>query len=145
MEQENLCIFCGQKPGSFRSTSIPVGGYYQVACKSCAREVEGLDEISLCRRALQRGLAIYPEKIEERIRVVTEAEDHRPKCLRCGGRMVFQEIQTLDNSPLRDSVLSTTFDVRPAYCESCGMYEFYNPDVVRKNQFLAHLIRKDTK
>ena len=145
MNNEELCIFCGQKPGTFRGTTVAVGGYYQIACKSCAREVEDLDEISLCRRALQRGLASHPEKIEERIQVVTEAEDHRPKCLRCGGRMIFQETQTLDNSPLRDSILSTTFDIRPAYCEDCGLYEFYNPEVVRKHKYLAYLIRKDTK
>lgn len=145
MEQEKVCIFCGEKPGTFRSTNVNVGGSYQLACKACARDVKDLDEVSLCRRALQRGLADNPEYIEKRIQLITMAEDHRPKCLRCGGRMIFRKEEHLDNSPLRDNVLSTTFDVRPSYCENCGKYEFYHPEVVRNNKILAYLIYKDTK
>ena len=55
------------------------------------------------------------------------------------------DVQELDNSPMRDSVFMETFEVLPAYCESCGKYEFYNPVLVRKNKYLAHLIWKDTQ
>ena len=91
-----------------------------------------------------RGLAELPEKLKERIDLINEAENHRPKCTQCGGKLVFTPVQALDNSPLRDSIFKDPFEVLPAYCEACGKYEFYNPDVVRKNKYLAYLIKKDT-
>ena len=51
----------------------------------------------------------------------------------------------LDNSPMRDGLLSSTFDVLPAFCENCGKYEFFNPEVVKKDPYLAHLIQMDTQ
>ena len=140
-----LCVFCGQKPGTFRSTTIQCGNTWQPACKACEKELKGLDEVELCRRALVRGIAENPERIRERIELIEEAENHRPKCLRCGSVLTFMDVQELDNSPMRDSVFMETFEVLPAYCESCGKYEFYNPVIVRKNKYLAHLIWKDTQ
>ena len=140
-----LCVFCGQKPGTFRGTTVICGSTVQVACKACEKELKDLDEIEVCRRALIRGIAENPDRIRERIELITEAESHRPKCLRCGSSLSFMDVQELDNSPMRDSVFMETFEVLPAYCESCGKYEFYNPVIVRKNKYLAHLIWKDTQ
>ena len=152
MANDKVCVFCGEKIGAFRSTSIICGGAYQTSCKDCAKEVNCLPEDEQCRRALKLGLASYPEMLEKYIQSVDEeqaiaskAEEHRPACLRCGGKLRFQEEQMLDNSPLRDGLLSSTFDVLPAFCESCGKYEFYNPSVLKKNKHLAFLLKKDTE
>ena len=139
-----VCVFCGQKPGTFGSTTIACGNTIQVACKSCEKELKGLAEIEICRKALIRGIAENPERIRGRIELLTEAEDHRLKCLRCGTKLTFLKVQELDNSPMKDSVFAGTFDVLPAYCESCGKYEFYKPSVTDKNGFIAYLIDKDT-
>ena len=140
-----LCVFCGQKPGTFRSTTIQCGPTWQTACKACEKELKGLEDVELCRRALVRGMAENPERLRQRIELITEAENHRPKCLRCGTNLTFMKVQELDNTPFQDSVFMEAFDVLPAYCESCGKYEFYNPAIIRKNKFLAHLIWKDTQ
>ena len=140
-----VCVFCGQKPGAFRSTTAAFGGTIQVACKACEKELKGLDEAEICRKALIRGVAENPERIRARIELLTEAENYRPKCLRCGAKLSFMKVQALDNSPLKDTIFKESFEVLPAYCESCGKYEFYNPLIIRKNQYLAHLIRKDTQ
>lgn len=142
---DNICIFCGEKIGAFRATGITCGGVWETACKSCEKELRNLDELEICRRALVRGLAERPEAIRERIQVITEAENYRPACLRCGTKMVFGAEEMLDNSPLRDGILSDTFDVLPALCCTCGRYEFYNPRIVKSNKWFAYLIHKDTK
>ena len=140
-----LCIFCGQKPGTFRSTTLACGSTIQVACKACEKELKDLDEVEVCRRALVHGIAENPERIRARIELLTEAENHRPKCLRCSTNLTFLKVQELDNSPMRDSIFKEPFEVLPAYCTACGKYEFYNPDVIRKNKYLAHLVNKDTQ
>ena len=140
-----LCIFCGQKPGTFRSTTLACGSTIQVACKACEKELKDLDDVEVCRRALVRGIAENPERIRARIELLTEAENHRPKCLRCSTNLTFLKVQELDNSPMRDSIFKEPFEVLPAYCTVCGKYEFYNPDVIRKNKYLAHLVNKDTQ
>ena len=145
MANDSLCVFCGQKPGTFRSTTIQCGGTWQPACKACEKELKGLDEVEVCRRALVRGMAENPDKLSERINLITEAENHRPKCLRCGSSLSFMDVQELDNSPMRDSVFMEPFEVLPAYCETCGKYEFYNPVIVQKNKYLAYLVWKDTQ
>ena len=140
-----LCIFCGQKPGTFRSTTLACGSTIQVACKACEKELKDLDEVEVCRRALVHRIAENPERIRARIELLTEAENHRPKCLRCSTNLTFLKVQELDNSPMRDSIFKEPFEVVPAYCTACGKYEFYNPDVIRKNKYLAHLVNKDTQ
>lgn len=142
---KEVCVFCGQTPGTFRSTTVQCGATVQTACKSCEKELSGLDEIDLCRRALVRGLAENPDIIRERIDFLGEVENHRPKCLRCGTGLTFRREQQLDNSPMRDSLLASTFDVLPALCPGCGRYEFYEPTIVRSNKYLSYLIWKDTK
>ena len=141
----DLCVFCGQKPGVFRDTTVRCGDTLQFACMACERELTGLSELDRCRRALIRGIAVEPEKLRERLELITKSENHRPKCLRCGSELTFMEEQTLDNNPLRDSIFSDSFDVLPAYCKTCGKYELFNPAVIRKNKYLAYLIDKDTK
>ena len=138
------CVFCGEKHSTFRSALIQCGSTWQKACKACEKELKDLDEAELCRRALIRGIAENPERLRERIALIADAETHRPKCLRCGANLIFMDVQELDNSPMQDSVFLETFDVLPAYCESCGKYEFFNPAIVRKNKYLAYLISKDT-
>lgn len=145
MEREKVCVFCGQKPSAFRSASIQCGATVQLACKSCEKELAGLDEVELCRRALRRGLAEKPPKLEERIALITQAEEHRPACLRCGAKLKFGKVQSLDNSPMRDNVFMDTFDVLPAYCVSCGKIEFYHPKHARNDKFVAYLIYKDSR
>ena len=144
MANNDRCVFCGEKVGSFRSTNVLCGSTYQLSCKSCEKEMNGLDHTERCRRALQRGLANRPELLREYIEVSTTAEDHRPKCLRCGGRMIFMEEQHFDNTPHSDSIFHGSFDVLPAWCEDCARLEFFHPTAARKNPFLAHLIQKDT-
>ena len=139
------CVFCGEKQSTFRSTTIQCGNTWQKACKACEKEVRDLDEIEVCRRALIRGIAENPDRIRERIELITEAENHRPKCLRCSTNLTFLKVQELDNSPMRDSIFKEPFEVVPAYCTACGKYELYNPDVIRKNKYLAHLVNKDTQ
>ena len=145
MANDTICVFCGQKPGTFRSTTIQCGGTWQPACKACEKELKDLDEVEVCRRALVRGMAENPDKLRERINLIAEAENHRPKCLRCGSSLSFMDVQKLDNSPMRDSVFMEPFEVLPAYCETCGKYEFYNPVIVQKNKHLAYLVWKDTQ
>ena len=140
-----LCVFCAQKPGTFRATTVACGSTVQVACKACEKELKDLDEVDVCRRALIRGIAENPDRIRERIELITEAENHRPKCLRCGANLSFMKVQELDNSPMRDTIFKEPFEVLPAFCESCGKFEFYNPVIIRKNKYLAHLIWKDTQ
>lgn len=143
MEKQEVCVFCGEKPGHFRSTEVFCGGTLQFACKSCEKELQDLSELEKCQRALVRGLAKEPERLRARIALITEAEDHRPKCLRCGGKLTFGQVQMLDNSPYRDSVFTDTFDVLPAYCDSCGRIELYDPVRIKRNKHLAYLIKKD--
>ena len=144
MANENICVFCGEKIGAFRSTSIFCADTHQTCCKDCAKELRELSEEDRCRRALRLGYAHLPEKLEQRIELITKAEEHRPACLRCGAKLTFGEVQCLDNSPLRDSVFTDTFDLQPAYCESCGKIEFYHPHYVSQNKYIAFLINKDT-
>ncbi len=144
MANDNVCVFCGQKPGPFRNTTVQCGNTYQFACKACEKELKDLEDVEKCRRALVRGLAERPERLRERIDVITESENHRPTCLRCGSKLVFTEVQELDNSPMRDSIFKEPFEVLPAYCESCGKYEFYHPMTIRKNKYLSYLIWQDT-
>ena len=143
MADEKICVFCGQRPGPFRTADVQCGPTWQTACKSCAREVQDLEEVELCRRALRRGLAEDARRLEQRIELITTAEDHRLKCLRCGSPMYFLDAQSFDNSPMRDGLLSSTFDVIPAVCTCCGKIEFYEPLYIRKNKHLAYLIWKD--
>lgn len=145
MANDDVCVFCGQKPGTFRSTTVQCGNTWQPACKACEKEIRDLDEAERCRRALVRGLAELPEKLKERIDLINEAENHRPTCAQCGSKLVFMEVQELDNSPLRDSLFKDPFEVLPACCGDCGKYEFYNPTVAQKNKYLAYLIQKDTQ
>ena len=140
-----ICVFCGEKHSAFRSALIQCGSTWQKTCKTCEKELRDLDEIEVCRRALIRGIAENPDRIRERIELITEAENHRPRCLRCGANLTFMEEQELDNTPMQNSVFLETFDVLPACCESCGKYEFFNPAIVRKNKYLVYLISKDTQ
>ncbi len=144
MANDNICVFCGEKIGLFSSVTVICADTHQSCCKNCAKEVKALSEEERCRRALRLGFAESPEKLEERIDLLTKAEEHRPTCLRCGAKLTFGRVQHLDNSPMRDSVFTDTFDVQPAYCESCGKMELYNPYYVSNNKFIAYLIKKDT-
>ena len=144
MANENICIFCGEKLGVFRSSGIICAGTYQPCCKSRSKDLKELSEEEQCRRALRLGLALQPGKLEARIDLITKAEEHRPSCRHCGSKMKFDSVQYFDNSPMRDSILSDGFEILPAYCESCGRYEFYKPSIVNKNKFIVYLIEKDT-
>ena len=143
MADEKVCVFCGRKIGFFRASGIFCAEVYQPACTDCAWELKNLTEEEQCRRALQFGLANAPEKLEKRIETLSNAEEHRPTCLQCGSKLRFQRVQHLDNSPMADGIFSTTLEVLPAVCENCGQYVFYNPEIARRNECLAHLIKQD--
>lgn len=144
MANDKVCVFCGEKLSYLRTVNQICAGVYQLSCKSCDKELAGLSEEERCRRALKLGLAQQPEKLEAFIEVAANAETHRPACLRCGAKLLFQPVQYLDNSPMRDGIFSTTFDVLPARCPSCGKYEFYDPEIVEKNPYITRLMKLDT-
>ena len=144
MENKKVCIFCGEKPGLFGKASIVCGGTIQFCCSGCEHELKQLDELEQCRRALRLGLAEDQEKRNARIEVLTNAEAHRPACLRCNTKLKYRREQHLDNTPGRDGIFSETFDVIPAFCSTCGKIEFFDPDHLRRNPYLSHLIAVDT-
>lgn len=143
MANDDRCVFCGQKVGTFRSTNVLCGKTHEPSCRDCAKEMEPLPHTERCRRALQRGLANRPELLREYIEVTQSAEDHRPTC-GCGGKLRFMEEQNFDNTPHGDSIFHGCFTVLPGYCTTCGRFAFFHPETVRSNPFLAHLIEKDT-
>ena len=144
MENENICVFCGEKLGVFNSFVVNCADLYQPCCKNCIKDMKGLSEEERCRRALRLGYALQPDKLEAQIKLLTEAEEHRPSCLRCGAKLKFDPIQYFDNTPGRDGILSEGFELLPAYCEVCGRYEFYKPSISKHNPFIAYLMEKDT-
>ena len=151
MANENVCVFCGEKMGFFREMTITCAGYYLSCCKNCFKELKDLPEEELCRRALRLGLMqntqaleAYIEQAVKAVEVADHAEEHRPTCSQCGNKLRFQRVQYLDNSPMRDSLFSATLAVLPAVCPSCGKYEFYDPEIAEKNEYLAYLMKKDS-
>lgn len=140
MAYDEICVFCGAKLSAFRSSAISCGGVYQPCCKSCSNELKELNTEERCRRALRLGHALQPDKLKAKLEFIPKAEERRPSCLRCGAKMHFGQVQYLDNSPLRDSILHEGFGLLPAYCGSCGLYEFYNPDIALKDEYIAYLV-----
>ena len=141
---KETCVFCGQEVSDFVVKQVFCGPVLQYACKSCAKEVNELDGAERCRRALQRGLAVNAERIQEHLDIMEHAEEARPTCLRCGEKLRFGEMQELDNSPYRDGLLTSTFDVLPAYCTNCGKMELYSPQYISKHKMLSYLVKIDT-
>ena len=151
MANENVCVFCGEKMGFFHAMTVTCAGYYLPCCKNCYKELKNLPEEEQCRRALRLGLMqntqaleAYIEQAVKAVEVADHAEEHRPTCSQCGNKLRFQRVQYLDNSPMRDSLFSATLAVLPAVCPSCGKYEFYDPEIVEKNEYLAYLMKKDS-
>ena len=145
MKNDNICVFCGEKLSAYSSTAVSCADTYQSSCKNCAKKLKNLSEEEICRRALKLGFAQRSEKIEARVELLTKAEDYRPACLRCGAKMKFEVVQRLDNTPVGDGIMSLRgFEVLPAYCESCGRYEFYKFDILKNREYILCLIRKDT-
>ena len=145
MNHKRICVFCGEKPGLFRSSNIVCGGTLQVCCIPCEEEMRTLSELEQCKRALRLRLADMPEKLEERIDILTNAEAHRHTCLRCGAKLTYGSVQHLDNSPLNDSLFSDMLDVVPVFCKTCGKIEFFDPDYLMQNKYIAHLIELDSR
>ena len=151
MANENVCVFCGEKMGFFHAMTVTCAGYYLSCCKSCYKELKNLPEEEQCRRALRLGLVqntqaleAYIEQAVKAVEVADHAEEHRRTCSQCGNKLRFQRVQYLDNSPMRDSLFSATLAVLPAVCPSCGKYEFYDPEIAEKNEYLAYLMKKDS-
>ena len=141
---KEVCVFCGEEVGYMRSEYITCGPVGQHACKHCAREVKELSELEKCRRALQRGVTECRKSMEEYIAMVESAEEARPACLRCGEKLRFGQAVTLDDSPYRDGLLASSgFAILPAYCQSCGKMEIYNPGYIGNNKLLSYLVKKD--
>ena len=147
-----ICVFCGGKISDFSARAISCGEAYLHCCKPCYKEVNPLPQEECARRALKLGLMADPQMLEnflkraeEAAEVARTAEEHRLTCSLCGKKLRFRKVQYLDNSPLRDGLLSSFLDVLPACCENCGKYEFFDPGVVEKNPHLAYLIKMDTE
>ena len=147
MANENVCVFCGEKMGFFHAMTVTCAGYYLPCCKNCYKELKNLPEEEQCRRALRLGLVqntqaleAYIEQAAKAAEVANHAEEHRPTCMYCGAKLRFQAVECLNNNPFRDW---STFDVLPAVCENCGKYEFYAPEIAKRNEYLAHLIKID--
>lgn len=142
---KEICVFCGEEVGYIRSECVSCGPVSQWACKSCAKEVKDLDEAERCRRALRLGLAVASDAMQEYVTMVEGAEEARPACLRCGAKLKFGQPVTLDDTPYRDGLLASGgFTVLPAFCQSCGKMELYNPGYIGNNKLLSYLVKKDT-
>lgn len=145
MAKEN-CVFCGEKLGMFNDSVVILGGMGQPYCKKCGGELKGLSEPELLRQALRLGRAREPEKLRARLEELERVEQGRPKCLRCGAPMHFNELMTLDRSPLTDSIIFLkTFDVIPCTCSECGKIELYSPAHLKKNETMDCLYKLDAK
>ena len=140
---KRICVFCGKEISAFGGDVLYCAGVPQDACKGCKKENEPLSDSEKCRNALKLGLADRPDALRQYAEIVEAAEEHRLRCLRCGGGMRFGEELTLDKTPMRDSIFSETFDVLPAYCDGCGKIELFERSVVVKDKHLAYLIKKD--
>jgi len=145
MANENVCVFCGEKMSFFHAMTITCAGYYLPCCKNCMKELKDLPEEELCRRALRLGLVQDTQALEARIELAIKAEERRPACQKCSTKLRFRERQCLDNSPMGDGLFSRAFAVVPAVCPSCGKYEFYDPEITEKNEYLAYLIKIDSE
>ena len=145
MANENVCVFCDEKMSFFHAMTITCAGYYLPCCKNCMKELKDLPEEELCRRALRLGLVQDTQALEARIELAIKAEESRPTCQKCSTKLRFRERQCLDNSPMGDGLFSRAFAVVPAVCPSCGKYEFYDPEIAEKNEYLAYLIKIDSE
>ena len=139
---KEICVFCGTEVGYMRSEYVNCGPVSQWACKSCAREVASLSEVEKCRRALQRGLAVSKEKLEEYIAMVDSAEESRPVCPSCGGKMTFRKVVTLEK---KFDVFDPYFGIIPVCCENCGRLALFDPAFIRRSKALTYLAEKDTE
>lgn len=139
------CAFCGEKIGMFGGEQILCTGVYQPCCKACAGEAAGLSEEELCRRALQTGCAAHPERLRAWLAMAQSAEENRPVCRFCGGKLTFRKAVTFHNTtPGTFSQLVAACEVQPATCSQCGRMEFFDPAFLRANEVLSHLVKKDT-
>ena len=145
MGKTSVCVFCGNKLTPYRYNYVYCGSVPQLVCKSCEKEVSSLDDAEVCRRALAGGRADQPDKVRAHMEVAEHAEEHRFTCLRCGSRMRFGQIMSLDTSPMRDSIFSKSFDTLPVHCDNCGKIEFFDPIRLSKDEHIAYLIVKDAK
>ena len=139
---KEICVFCGEEVGYMRSECVACGPTSEWACRDCAREVKNLSEVEKCRRALQRGLAVFREKLEEFIAMADGAEEARPVCPSCGGKMTFRKIVKLEK---RYDVFDPFFEIVPACCEGCGRMVLFDPTFIRNSKALSYLAEKDTE
>lgn len=137
---KEICVFCGNEVGYMRSDWMPCGPVSQLACKNCIREMKDLNEVEKCRRALQRGLAVSREKLEEFVAMAEGAEDARPACQYCGEKMTFEKIVTLEK---KYDVFDPLFEILPAYCRNCGRMALFDPAYIRGNKTLSYLAEQD--
>lgn len=141
---KDICAICGETPGLLKSVTIVIGKTTQVVCSDCAKEVQGMGEVALCRHALSRCYAKSRDKIQARLDFITAAEEARPKCMRCNTPLKFSAKVTLDASPMRDSIFSSTFDLIPAHCPSCFKMELFSPEMLQQSEWMLCLYTQDT-
>ena len=126
-----ICVFCGEKVSEFRVMTTICGRAYLPCCKPCYKEVDPLSQEERCRSALRLGLVKDPQMLEDYLKEAEEAaevartaEEHRPACLRCGGKLRFQEEQMLDNSPLRDGFSAPPLMYCPPFAKNAENMSF---------------------
>lgn len=144
---KEICVFCGNEVGYIRSEYVSCGPVSQWACKSCAKEVEPLTAEERCRRALQLGYAVAADSMREYLEKAESAEEVRPVCLRCGGKLSFKKHLVLHNISAEHSLtaeVSSSCAVVPAVCRQCGRMDFFDYDFVYGNGKLIFLVKKDT-
>ncbi len=142
------CVFCGESAGVLRSADFLCGPTYQLACKDCARELENAPEAERIRRALRLGLAEHRQALEARLKLMEEAEEQRPACLRCGTKLKFKQVLTassLDEIRYGAYAYANIYGVAPACCPNCGRAEFYDLTFIYTDEKLQYLLKKDTE
>ena len=143
---KECCVFCGEKIGMFGGEQILCAGIYQPCCKACAKETAGLSQEELCRRALQLGHAALPDQLRNWLATAQSAEENRPLCRHCGGKLTFRKTVIIHNTTpgTFEEKLAAACELQPAACSQCGRLEFFDPAFVRQNELLSHLVKKDT-
>lgn len=144
---KEFCAFCGEKIGVFGGEQVLCTGIYQPCCKTCAGEVAGLSQEEICRRALQSGCAAYPDRLRAWLTMAQNAEEERPPCRYCGGKLRFRKpVVVYNTAPSSfEEGLAAACELQPAFCPECGRMEFFDPAFIRASEALSHLAKKDTE
>lgn len=131
-KERELCVFCGAELKSWISCKfIQCGGTYQPACKACWRATWKLSEMKQCRMALESGRAKEEERLRAACEGLLQEEEEQPFCLRCGNRMAYGRMITLNTRGLDMDGRVQDMRVQPLRCDNCGKIELFDPDILQ--------------